>query len=120
MTAALHGLPPLSTECVNAWCRDCTYAACCCTCHPSIDMRATQDSPARSGVSSRERVYAAVVAHHDCHLYAPTVRELAAATDLAVSTVAYHVDGLVAAGRLARRPGLVRTLVPAPVVAGAA
>lgn len=67
-----------------------------------------------SGKSSRERVYAAVVSHHRCHGYAPTVRELAAATGLAVSTVAYHLDGLVAADRLTRRPGLLRTVTPTP------
>ncbi|MET8147643.1 LexA family protein [Actinoplanes sp. NPDC049668] len=88
---------------------------------PPNPVRATPDAspPASVPRSSRERVFSAVVAHHDRHGYPPTVRELAAATDLAVSTVAYHVDGLVAAGRLVRRPGLVRTLVPAPVVAGA-
>ncbi|MEV6601467.1 winged helix-turn-helix domain-containing protein [Actinoplanes sp. NPDC051346] len=41
--------------------------------------------------------------------------EIAAATGLAVSTVAYHLDGLIADGRLIRRRGgMARTLVPAP------
>ncbi|GGN96037.1 hypothetical protein GCM10010112_86910 [Actinoplanes lobatus] len=87
--------------------------------YPPNGVRAAPDASPPAPAPSRERVFTAVVGHHDRHGYPPTVRELAAATALAVSTVAYHVDGLVAAGRLIRRPGLVRTLVPAPVVAGA-
>ncbi|MEU4214018.1 hypothetical protein [Actinoplanes sp. NPDC026623] len=77
-------------------------------------MTTDSSAPTLARKPSRERVFAAVISHHGRHGYAPTVRELAAATDLGVSTVAYHLDGLVAAGRLTRRPGLVRTLVPAP------
>lgn len=65
-------------------------------------------------VRSQDRVYRAVVDFHQANGYPPAVRDLAGVTGLGVSTVAYHLDVLCAAGRVTRRPGRARTVTATP------
>jgi hypothetical protein len=102
----------LSTECVNNWCAECRYTGCACPCH-SAGTSATPDPPPPKPMpASRERVYAALVDHHQAHGYAPSTRDLCAATGLAAGTVNYHVHRLEAAGRVRFSPGRARTVTP--------
>lgn len=49
-----------------------------------------------------ERIYRYIEAYIEEHQYAPTVREMARACDIAQSTVVYHLEVLEQAGRLRR------------------
>jgi hypothetical protein len=108
----------LSTECVQDWHAECPIPTrgCGCDCHADFaPVRARNPKPAPSGVSSRERVYAAIVAHHQDHGMAPTVRQLSAVTGLALGTINYHVHRLDALGWITMLPGLHRTVTPVGV-----
>jgi len=102
----------LSTECVNGWCGTCTYARCIDDCHQAPGRAVSTPPRTPSGGGARERVYDALVTHHREHGYAPSVRDLAAAANLATSTTAYHLARLAADGRISIRPGRARTVTP--------
>jgi repressor LexA len=102
-----------STECVNEWHPECTIAACVCECHggktPAV---LPPPAPTPRPAASRERVFDALVAYHREHGYAPSVRDLCAATGLATGTVNYHVHRLDAEGRVRLARGRARTVTP--------
>lgn len=104
--------PVISTECANDWCGECSFTDCLHVCHDAYTRRSRTQPRTPVAAKSRERVYDAVIAHHRAHGYAPSVRELAAATQLASSTTAYHLSRLAADGRVSMRPGRARTVTP--------
>ena len=58
------------------------------------------------------RVLAAIEAHLTQHGYAPTMRELCAATGItSISVISYHLHQLRAQGLISFKDGLPRTIV---------
>jgi SOS-response transcriptional repressor LexA len=58
--------------------------------------------------STTQRVYAFIRSYYAQHRRPPTVREISAALELAVSTVARHLSYLENQGRIAREPRTAR------------
>jgi repressor LexA len=65
------------------------------------------------GEQQRRRVMQFVTDFARRHGYGTSVREIAKEVGLAPTTVQYHVEALVKAGKLSRVPGQARTLLPA-------
>jgi repressor LexA len=65
------------------------------------------------GEQQRYRIIQFVTDFTQRHRYGTSVREIAKAVGLAPTTVQYHVDVLVQAGKLRRVPGKPRTILPA-------
>lgn len=51
-----------------------------------------------------------IVASATRHGYMPTIREIQAGTDLSRGSITYHLDNLIAKGKLRRRDGQSRGL----------
>ena len=64
-------------------------------------------------LDTRTRVLRAIIAFRDEKGYPPTLREVAKACGIGLSTTAHHVDVLIDAGVLRRDRGVARSLVVA-------